>query len=117
VLLVQEYVSMSFSADGKMLLAQGGAPEWNLVLWVWEKSKVAATVKTTNQAGHAIYNVGLGWGGLRSCGCRRRGHGVGWGVRRQREHWKLQLACQEGEECTVWRVLEWADGISVSTQQ
>lgn len=48
---------MSFSSDGKMLVAQGGAPEWNLVLWVWEKSKVAATIKTTNQQGAPIYSV------------------------------------------------------------
>ncbi|KAG1658747.1 hypothetical protein FOA52_000860 [Chlamydomonas sp. UWO 241] len=45
----KEYVSLSFSADGKMLLAQGGGPEFNLVLWVWEKSKVAAVTKATNQ--------------------------------------------------------------------
>lgn len=53
---MQEYVSLAFSADGKMLLAQGGAPDWNLVLWVWEKSKVAATVKTTNQQGLPVYS-------------------------------------------------------------
>jgi hypothetical protein len=48
---------MAFSADGKMLLAQGGAPEWNLVLWVWEKSKVATMVKTTNQQGFPVRSV------------------------------------------------------------
>lgn len=53
----KEYVSLSFSPDGKMLIAQGGAPEWNLVLWIWEKSKVQATVKTTNQQGSPIYSV------------------------------------------------------------
>lgn len=53
----KEYVSMSFSADGKMLLAQGGAPEWNLVLWVWEKGKVISTVKSTNQQNAPIYSV------------------------------------------------------------
>lgn len=53
----KEYVSMAFSPDGKMLIAQGGAPEWNLVLWIWEKSKVQATVKTTNQQGSPIYSV------------------------------------------------------------
>lgn len=54
---VQEYTSLTFSADSKMLLAQGGAPEWNLVLWVWEKSKVAATLKTTNQQGLPVHSV------------------------------------------------------------
>jgi len=55
--LLKEYVSLSFSADGKMLLAQGGAPEYNLVLWVWEKSKVAAVTKTTNKQGLPVHNV------------------------------------------------------------
>lgn len=50
---------MSFSADGKSLIAQGGAPEWNLTQWVWEKSKVAATMKTTNQQGAPVYNVSI----------------------------------------------------------
>jgi len=53
----QEYVSLSFSADGKLLLAQGGGPEWNMVLWVWEKSKIAGTVKTTNQQGLPVFAV------------------------------------------------------------
>ncbi|KAL3131590.1 hypothetical protein ABBQ38_007889 [Trebouxia sp. C0009 RCD-2024] len=46
---------MAFSPDGRLLAVQGGAPEWNLVLWVWEKSKVVASVKTTNAAGNPIY--------------------------------------------------------------
>ena len=57
LMFAQEYVSLSFSSDGKMLLAQGGAPEYNLVLWVWEKSKVAAVAKTTNQQGSPVYSV------------------------------------------------------------
>eukprot|EP00198_Chlamydomonas_reinhardtii_P011942 XP_001701279.1 flagellar associated protein [Chlamydomonas reinhardtii] len=51
----KEYVSLSFSGDGKTLIAQGGAPEWNLVLWVWEKSKVGSVVKTTNQQGVPMF--------------------------------------------------------------
>jgi hypothetical protein len=53
-------VSLSFSGDGKMLIGQGGAPEYNLVLWVWEKSKVASVVKTTNQQGAPMYSVSAG---------------------------------------------------------
>lgn len=56
---VQEYVSLCFSADGKLLLAQGASPEWNMVLWVWEKSKVASSVKTTNQQGLPIHSVSV----------------------------------------------------------
>ena len=38
----REYVSLSFSPDGRCVLAQGGAPEWNVALWQWEKNKCAA---------------------------------------------------------------------------
>lgn len=55
--LVQEIASMAFSPDGRLLAAQGGAPEWNLVLWIWEKSKVVTSVKTTNNAGNPVYQV------------------------------------------------------------
>lgn len=41
-----EYVSMCFSADNSLLLTQGGAPDWTLVCWAWEKSKLMALVKT-----------------------------------------------------------------------
>jgi hypothetical protein len=53
----QEIVSMAFSADSKMLAAQGGAPEWNMVIWLWEKSKVLASVKTSNPSGWPINQV------------------------------------------------------------
>ena len=42
---LQEYTALAFSPDGKNFASQGGAPEYNLILWVWEKSKVAATYK------------------------------------------------------------------------
>ena len=48
---------MAFSPDGRLLAAQGSAPEWNLVLWIWEKSKVVTNVKTTNNAGNPVYQV------------------------------------------------------------
>ena len=48
---------MAFSPDGRLLAAQGGSPEWNLVLWVWEKSKVVTSVKTTNAAGNPVFQV------------------------------------------------------------
>eukprot|EP00854_Cymbomonas_tetramitiformis_P012413 gene12413-14666_t len=53
----QEYVSIAFSPDGKIIAAQGGAPEWNLMLWIWEKSKVQSMAKSSNPQGNAIYQV------------------------------------------------------------
>ncbi|BFY99763.1 hypothetical protein BsWGS_02803 [Bradybaena similaris] len=43
-----EYVSLAFSPDIKCLVAQGGKPDWTLVLWVWEKGKVMTTMKIVN---------------------------------------------------------------------
>lgn len=49
---------MSFSADGKLIIAQGGPPEWNLILWVWEKGKQSASIKpSTNQQPFPICQV------------------------------------------------------------
>lgn len=53
----QDYVSLSFSADGKTIVAQAGAPEWYLLVWSWEKAKVVATTKTSNQQSAPIYQV------------------------------------------------------------
>lgn len=43
---------MAFSDDGKLLLAQGGAPDWSLSMWAWERSKLLANVRTATQPGH-----------------------------------------------------------------
>jgi len=43
-----EYVSLAFSPDSKYLVAQGGKPDWTLLYWTWEKSKVMAATKTSN---------------------------------------------------------------------
>ena len=50
---------MSFSPDGKLLIAQGGAPEWNIVLWIWEKSKagVILPARASNQQSAPIHQV------------------------------------------------------------
>lgn len=45
-------MSLAFSADGKCLAAQGGAPDWTLCLWLWEKSKLVASVRTVSTPGH-----------------------------------------------------------------
>ena len=48
---------MIFSQDSKLLAAQGGAPDWSLVLWQWEKSKVLASVHTSNPLGAPMAQV------------------------------------------------------------
>ncbi|GBF89931.1 cilia- and flagella-associated protein [Raphidocelis subcapitata] len=62
----QEYVSLSFSPDGKQLLAQGGGPEWNLLLFAWERAKVTACIRATNNLGAPLCKCALspGDGGL-----------------------------------------------------
>ena len=55
---MQEVTSVAFSPDNKYLAAQGGGPEWNLVLWSWEKSKAMANVKTSNLASGTVRQVG-----------------------------------------------------------
>eukprot|EP00754_Rhynchopus_humris_P009372 Rhum_TRINITY_DN13996_c1_g1::Rhum_TRINITY_DN13996_c1_g1_i1::g.66708::m.66708 len=49
----REYVCMAFSADGKILITQGGAPEWNLVYWTWDRSKAVAWTSTALDKGVA----------------------------------------------------------------
>ena len=56
----REFVSLSFSPDGKQLLALGGAPDWALVLFAWERAKsVLCSVRATNAAGAALVKCSL----------------------------------------------------------
>jgi len=55
--LSNEYVSMSFSPDCKFLLTQGGAPDWMLVNWQWEKGRPLQYARVSNQQGAAIHAV------------------------------------------------------------
>ncbi len=56
---MQEITSVIFSQDSKLLAAQGGDPDWNLVLWQWEKSKLLASIRTSNPAGAPMTQVYL----------------------------------------------------------
>ena len=47
----KEFVCLAFSPDSKGLLTHGGAPDWTLVYWVWEKAKVGAVSKSSGAAG------------------------------------------------------------------
>ncbi|XP_056146428.1 cilia- and flagella-associated protein 57-like [Lampris incognitus] len=56
---MQEFVCMAFSPDSKYLIGQAGGPEWMLILWLWEKQKVMATVVTsgsTNSVTQVSFN-------------------------------------------------------------
>uniref|UniRef100_A0A3P8WGP1 Cilia and flagella associated protein 57 n=1 Tax=Cynoglossus semilaevis TaxID=244447 RepID=A0A3P8WGP1_CYNSE len=44
---VERFVCMAFSSDSKYLIGQAADPEWTLVLWLWEKQKILASVKTS----------------------------------------------------------------------
>ena len=50
---ISEFVSLAFSPDSKYLASQGGKPEWTLMYWMWEKSKVMASVKASNPQSNA----------------------------------------------------------------
>lgn len=52
-----EFVSLAFSPDSKYLITQGGRPDWTLLYWTWEKAKVLAFTKSTNQQNSPIYQV------------------------------------------------------------
>ncbi|KAK4327979.1 hypothetical protein Pmani_001593 [Petrolisthes manimaculis] len=45
------YVSAAFTQDEKMVAAQGGAPDWTLVLFLWEKGKVFSVLRLSDTPG------------------------------------------------------------------
>ena len=54
-----EIVSLMFSSDMKYLLTQGGGPDYTLIYWSWEKSKVMAHLDVkppTGPQAHATVN-------------------------------------------------------------
>ncbi|CAB4004810.1 cilia- and flagella-associated 57-like, partial [Paramuricea clavata] len=52
-----EYVSLAFSPDSKYLISQGGKPDWILLYWTWEKAKVMASAKATNQTNSPVHQI------------------------------------------------------------
>lgn len=53
----QEYVCLAFSPDSKYLITQAGTPDWTLLYWYWEKSKVMATTKSNGATNYAMHHV------------------------------------------------------------
>mmetsp|Transcript_34056 Transcript_34056/g.109323 ORF Transcript_34056/g.109323 Transcript_34056/m.109323 type:complete len:1052 (+) Transcript_34056:496-3651(+) len=53
-----QVVCVAFSADSKYCLAQGGHPEWNLVLWAFDRNtQPIASVKTSTDSGPIVRQV------------------------------------------------------------
>ena len=48
---------MSFSSDSRLLAVQNGAPDWNLVVWHWERAKLMGSARTANGNGDPITQV------------------------------------------------------------
>ena len=50
----RSFVCVTFSSDSKYCLAQGGAPDWTLVSWQWDKAKAVATGRVSSSSSAAI---------------------------------------------------------------
>jgi WD40 repeat protein len=55
--LSREFVSVAFSSDSRVLVAQGGAPDWTIVIWSWEKSKQLGFLKMTANPSNTCVHV------------------------------------------------------------
>lgn len=53
----EEVVYLAFSHDSKYLLAQGGAPDFSLVYFFWEKNKVITTLKNLSTIKNPVTEV------------------------------------------------------------
>lgn len=51
----REFVCVAFSAENKFLITQGGAPDWTLVLWSWDKARPHGAVKVSTMTGSVIH--------------------------------------------------------------
>ena len=55
-----EYVSMSFAPgqENKHMITMGGAPDWTLVYWQWDRPRVLAFIKVSTQSAitHVSFN-------------------------------------------------------------
>ena len=53
-IIAKEFVCCAFSGCNKFLITQGGAPDWTLVLWSWDKARPNGAVKVSNLTGSTI---------------------------------------------------------------
>lgn len=54
-----EFLSMSFSADGKFLIAQASAPDWLMFYFSWEKGKPLASVSSSTATDLPVHQVSI----------------------------------------------------------
>jgi WD40 repeat protein len=52
-----EFVSMAFSPDSKYLVTLGGAPDWGMLYWSWEKSRGPMASTRVSSGDAAVYSV------------------------------------------------------------
>lgn len=52
--LADTCVWVTFSGDSKYCITLGGAPDWVLSVWLWEKTKLVASVKTSTPQGNTV---------------------------------------------------------------
>jgi len=55
--LADTCVWVAFSGDSKYCVTQGGAPDWVLSLWLWEKTKLLASVKASTPQGNVVHQA------------------------------------------------------------
>ncbi|XP_072743964.1 cilia- and flagella-associated protein 44 [Anoplolepis gracilipes] len=51
---LKSYSHLTYSADGLLLVSQGGEPDYTITLWNWQKSKIALKCKSYNRD---VYNI------------------------------------------------------------
>lgn len=53
----REIVRVQFSPDGKFLLTLGGAPDWCLINWHWEKSRIVQIAQAVSTPSSPLYTA------------------------------------------------------------
>ncbi|XP_011702376.1 PREDICTED: cilia- and flagella-associated protein 44-like [Wasmannia auropunctata] len=51
---IKSYCHLTYSADGLLLVSQGGEPDYTITLWDWQKSEIVLKCKSYNRD---VYNV------------------------------------------------------------
>eukprot|EP01105_Mastigella_eilhardi_P012781 TRINITY_DN2918_c0_g1_i4.p1 TRINITY_DN2918_c0_g1~~TRINITY_DN2918_c0_g1_i4.p1 ORF type:complete len:1229 (+),score=377.24 TRINITY_DN2918_c0_g1_i4:296-3688(+) len=50
----REFTCLGFSPDSHYLVTQGGAPDWNVFCWAWERNKTIAGIKSSNKENSTV---------------------------------------------------------------